>query len=59
MMGQNIYGKKILNIGCLTGELLRIFKEKGAEFYELELKKKAVIIANESLPSCAFQADLR
>lgn len=51
-------GLKILDIGCFTGELLELLKEKGADVYGLELQDEAVKIANEKLPGRILKADV-
>lgn len=56
--GLSFHGLKILDIGCFTGELIEILKEKGADVYGLELQDKAVEIANKKLPGRIFKADV-
>ena len=55
---QNIINKKVLDIGCFTGDFLKILKDQGADVYGLELQDEAVQIANESLNGRVFKADL-
>ncbi|GBU22824.1 hypothetical protein R80B4_02736 [Fibrobacteres bacterium R8-0-B4] len=40
-----LHGKKIIEIGCGSGENLRILKESGAEPYGLEYSEKSVLTA--------------
>ena len=54
----NLSGKKILDIGCLTGDFLEIMDERGATPYGVELQKEAVEIANKKFPGRIFQADI-
>lgn len=51
-------GKRALDIGCFTGDLLILMKKLGANVYGLELQKDAVKIANKKLPKSIFQADV-
>jgi 2-polyprenyl-3-methyl-5-hydroxy-6-metoxy-1,4-benzoquinol methylase len=55
---QQIAGKKVLDIGCFTGNFLRILKDQGADVYGLELQAEAVQIANQSLNGRVYKADL-
>jgi len=47
--GENMKNKKILDIGCFTGDFLELAKEKGADVYGIELQKNAVALANSKL----------
>jgi len=53
-----LLNKRVLDVGCFTGDLLVIFKRMGADVYGLELQKEAVKIANERLPKKVFEADV-
>lgn len=50
--------KKILDIGCFTGDFLELVKAEGANVYGLELQKEAVAIANKKLPGRVLLADV-
>jgi SAM-dependent methyltransferase len=54
----SVSGKRVLDVGCFTGELLEILAERGADVYGLELQPEAVAIANERLDGRVFQADV-
>lgn len=56
--GETLQGKKILDVGCFTGELLLLLSEKGADVYGLELQSEAVVLANNLLPGRIYQADV-
>src|SRR3989344_9672273 len=56
--GDTLKGKKILDIGCFTGDFLQLLQKKGANVYGLELQNNAVKIANKKLPGRIFQADI-
>lgn len=56
--GLNLSGLKILDIGCFSGELLELLKEKGADVYGLELQEEGVKIANRKLLGRIFKADI-
>ena len=56
--GLSLHGLKILDIGCFTGELIGLLKEKGADVYGVELQEKAVEIANKKLPGRIFKTDI-
>ena len=47
---------KVLDVGCFTGELLDVLRERGADVYGLELQEEAAQIAAERLPGRVFQA---
>lgn len=51
-------GERVLDIGCFTGELLKILVDRGADGFGLELQTEAVAIANVALPGRVFQADV-
>jgi 2-polyprenyl-3-methyl-5-hydroxy-6-metoxy-1,4-benzoquinol methylase len=55
---QTIDGKKVLDIGCFTGDFLKILKDLGADPYGIELQNEAVEIANKSLNGQVYNADL-
>ena len=50
--------KKVLDIGCFTGEFLELMQQEGAEVYGLELQPEAVKIANKKLHNKVYQADV-
>jgi len=56
--GTTLQGKRILDIGCFTGDLLLLLSEKGADVYGLELQSEAVALANDLLPGRIYQADV-
>ena len=56
--GQTLQGKKVLDIGCFTGDLLCLMQQRGADVYGLELQPEAVELANEVLPGRVYRADV-
>jgi SAM-dependent methyltransferase len=56
--GETLPGKKVLDIGCFTGEFLELLDDQGAVVYGLELQREAVEIANGKFPGRIFQADV-
>lgn len=56
--GLCLRGSKILDIGCFTGELLELLRDKGSDVYGLELQHKAREIANSKLHGRVFKADV-
>jgi 2-polyprenyl-3-methyl-5-hydroxy-6-metoxy-1,4-benzoquinol methylase len=56
--GENLKLKKVLDIGCYTGEFLEILNKRGADVYGLELQKDAVMIANKKLPGRVKEVDI-
>lgn len=56
--GQSMEDKKILDIGCFTGEFLELLHQRGADVYGLELQSEAVDIADRKLPGRIFKADV-
>lgn len=50
--------KKILDVGCFTGEFLELMRERGASVYGTELQKEAVKIAESKFPDRIIQADI-
>lgn len=50
--------KKVLDVGCFTGEFLEILNKRGADVRGIELQEEAVKIANRKLPGKIIQADL-
>jgi 2-polyprenyl-3-methyl-5-hydroxy-6-metoxy-1,4-benzoquinol methylase len=56
--GQNLNGKKVLDIGCFTGEFLQVIDSKGGDVFGLELQPDAVEIANSKFPGRIFKADV-
>lgn len=55
---KSINGKKVLDIGCFTGDFLVLMKEAGADVHGLELQDDAVDIANKKLPGRVKAADV-
>lgn len=56
--GEKIAGKKILDVGCFTGDFLELMERAGASVYGTELQKSAVKIASKRFPGRIFSADL-
>lgn len=54
---KRINDAKVLDIGCFTGDFLKILQNKGADVYGIELQKEAVDIANKHLGGKVYQAD--
>ncbi len=50
--------KKILDVGCFTGDFLEILQQRGADVYGLELQPEAVKLANKKLPGRVKKVDL-
>jgi 2-polyprenyl-3-methyl-5-hydroxy-6-metoxy-1,4-benzoquinol methylase len=50
--------KKILDIGCFTGEFLELMQQQGADVHGLELQPEAVKIANKKMPGRVYEADV-
>jgi 2-polyprenyl-3-methyl-5-hydroxy-6-metoxy-1,4-benzoquinol methylase len=46
---QKLAKKKVLDIGCFTGDFLSILQQNKADVHGVELQKEAVIIANKKL----------
>ena len=57
-MKKTVQGKKILDVGCFTGDFLVLMKEIGADVYGLELQDDAVEIANKKLSGRVKSADV-
>ncbi len=55
---ENLKGKKVLDVGCFTGEFLELMQQKGAIVYGTELQKEALKIAQTKFPNKIFQADI-
>lgn len=51
-------GKKVLDVGCFTGEFLELMDAQGADVYGTELQASAVKIANKKFPGKIFLADV-
>jgi 2-polyprenyl-3-methyl-5-hydroxy-6-metoxy-1,4-benzoquinol methylase len=52
-------GERVLDIGCFTGDLLKVLSDRGADVYGLELQQEAVDIANAQLGGGrVFHADV-
>ena len=51
-------GPRVLDVGCFTGDLLVMLRERGADVYGLELQREAVEIAARALPGRIFRADV-
>lgn len=56
--GMTLKGKKILDIGCFTGDFLQLLQKEGSNVYGLELQNDAVRIADKKLPGRILQADI-
>lgn len=56
--GDKISGKKILDVGCFTGEFLELMEAKGALGYGTELQTDAVKIAQIKFPKRIIVADI-
>lgn len=54
----SLKGKRVLDVGCFTGEFLELLAQDGAKVYGLELQPEAVEIARARLPDCIFQANV-
>lgn len=55
---QTLKGKKVLDVGCFTGEFLELMREEGAHVYGTELQEDAVRIARSKFGNHIFQADI-
>jgi SAM-dependent methyltransferase len=55
---QTLVNKKVLDIGCFTGDFLKLLQQRHADVYGVELQKQAVQIANKKLPGRIYQADI-
>lgn len=55
---RNLKQKKLLDIGCFTGEFIDIMQSMGADAYGLELQIAAVKIANKKTPGKVIQGDI-
>lgn len=55
---RNLEGLRVLDVGCFTGDLLELLKDKGADVYGLELQSRALEVANQKLPGRVFKADI-
>ncbi|MBI3565181.1 MAG: class I SAM-dependent methyltransferase [Elusimicrobia bacterium] len=53
-----IQGRKLLEVGCFTGEFLRLAKGAGFEVRGFELQDHAVRIAEETLPGVVTKTDV-
>lgn len=51
-------GLRVLDVGCFTGEFLKLLQEKGADVYGVEFQDKAVKIAKKKLPGRVFKGDV-
>src|SRR5258708_33929950 len=51
-------GKRVLDVGCFTGDFLVLLSHKGADVYGRELKKEAVILAKKKLPGRIMRSDI-
>jgi SAM-dependent methyltransferase len=49
---------RVLDVGCFTGDLLVMLRDRGADVYGLELQPEAVEIAAKALPGRVFRADV-
>ncbi len=55
---QTLIHKKVLDVGCFTGDFLKLIAQKKAEVYGVELQKQAVEIASKKFPGRIYQADV-
>lgn len=55
---EKLKGKKLLDVGCFTGDFLELISHSGVQVYGTELQTEAVRIANQKLPGRIFQADI-
>jgi 2-polyprenyl-3-methyl-5-hydroxy-6-metoxy-1,4-benzoquinol methylase len=55
---QTLANKKVLDVGCFTGDFLKLLKQKKADVYGVELQKEAVEIANKKFPGRIYRADV-
>lgn len=55
---ERLDGKKILDVGCFTGDFLELLHKKNADVYGLELQPDAVEIASQKFPGRIYQADI-
>lgn len=55
---ETLQGKKVLDIGCFTGEFLEAIQKENADVYGLELQSDAARIANNKIPGKIIQADV-
>lgn len=55
---KSLKGLKVLDIGCFTGDFLRIMQKRGADVYGIELQDEAVKIANKKLQGRVSKADI-
>lgn len=55
---KSLHSKKILDVGCFTGEFLEILSNRGADVYGLEIQPEAVKIANKKLSGRVKEVDL-
>ena len=51
-------GKRSLDIGCFTGELVAALLEAGADAYGLELQRSAVAVAQQRLSGRVFELNI-
>ncbi len=56
--GMELGGKRVLDVGCFTGDFLVLLSHKGADVYGSELQKEAVILANKKLPGRIMRSDI-
>jgi len=55
---QMLEGKKVLDVGCFTGEFLETLQKENADVYGLELQDTAARIANNKLPGKVLKKDV-
>lgn len=54
----NLKGKKLLDVGCFTGEFLKLAKKRGASVYGFEMQSEAVELANKTFKGRISQTDI-
>lgn len=54
LVGQYIKKKKVLDIGCWTGQLEKLISQQTKELVGLEPDNKAVSVARKAIPSASF-----
>ncbi len=57
LSGLKYRGAKILDIGCFTGDFLKLLYDQGADVYGEELQSEAVKIANQKLPGRIYEPE--
>jgi 2-polyprenyl-3-methyl-5-hydroxy-6-metoxy-1,4-benzoquinol methylase len=55
---RNMKGIKVLDVGCFTGDFLKLLQDKQADVYGVELQNEAVKTANKQLHGRVSKADI-